>query len=598
MSRTAAALGAALALTLGSAPARSESACPTSSTIPVLVSPEHPAAGAPLRFVFAADDGRPAEVAIEDPGGRHIAPPVVAHPGPPWSAVATVAEPATGPYRATLVRDGKTIACRIAIVADRAAARTPSGPASLREWNRDTEALYAAWVEHLFDAPPATDLTFPSLAPVLRDRARNFLHDHLGLDEDDPGPRALPASPDCADLPYLLRAYFAWKLGLPAGFRRCSRGSATAPPRCGPLVVDDPSGPDRVGGFIAAARLLVDAVQSGNARTALDDDATDFYPVPLTRAALRPGTIYADPYGHTLVVSAWLPQTADRPGALYAVDAQPDKTVARKRFWEGTFLFADDVPGAGPGFKAFRPIVAAAAGRPPRALSNAELADQSGFVPFADEQASLDPDAFHARIGALANPQGLDPARAYDMTLDALVEQLETRVHSVDNGERFAAANPGTVIPMPTGAAIFETTGPWEDFATPSRDLRLQIAMTVLTDLPARVERHPELYVLNGQTPAAARADVAARHAQRIAERTVVYTRSDGSRWTLTVADVLARRAALEVAYDPNDCVETRWGAPDGSAEAATCRRHAPADQRTRMEAYRDWFHDGRRPTR
>ena len=38
---------------------------------------------------------------------------------------------------------------------------------------------------------------------------------------------------------------------------------------------------------------------------------------------------------------------------MLAVDAQPDNSVARKRFWEGTFLFAQ-TPSAGPGFKAYR----------------------------------------------------------------------------------------------------------------------------------------------------------------------------------------------------------------------------------------------------
>jgi hypothetical protein len=50
-------------------------------------------------------------------------------------------------------------------------------------------------------------LSFPSLAPVLRDPHRNFLFGHLGLREDDPRNKAIPpAEPDCADLPYYLRA--------------------------------------------------------------------------------------------------------------------------------------------------------------------------------------------------------------------------------------------------------------------------------------------------------------------------------------------------------------------------------------------------------
>ena len=37
------------------------------------------------------------------------------------------------------------------------------------------------------------------------------------------------------------------------------------------------------------------------------------------------------------------------------------------------------------------------------------------------------------------------------------MEQLETRVTAVDNGERYLRQNPRAVIPMPSGGAIFET---------------------------------------------------------------------------------------------------------------------------------------------
>jgi len=41
-----------------------------------------------------------------------------------------------------------------------------------------------------------------------------------------------------------------------------------------------------------------------------------------------------------------------------------------------------------------------------------------------------------------------------------------------------------------------------------------------------------------------------------------------------------------------------RWGAPDKSAEAGTCKRHAPSAQRAKMMDYRAWFHERRRPPR
>ena len=86
--------------------------------------------------------------------------------------------------------------------------------------------------------------------------------------------------------------------------------------------------------------------------------------------------------------------------------------------------------------------------------------------------------------------------------------------------------------------------------------------------------------------------------ASELSARKFSYTRSDGSAWMLALKDVFDRAAALEMAYNPNDCVELRWGAPDKSDEASTCRRYAPQAQRAKMTSYRAWFRERRRPPR
>jgi hypothetical protein len=345
------------------------------------------------------------------------------------------------------------------------------------------------------------------------------------------------------------------------------------------------------------SRKIIDRVTSGGGRTALRDNATDFYPVPLKRSTLWPGTVYADPYGHTLMIVKWVPQGEDRGGLLLAVDAQPDNSVARKRFWEGNFLFADS-PSAGPGFKSYRPPLSGNAGGIIAPPSNATLDGRAGLPPYSDEQAGLIPGDFYARMERLINPRGLAPEAAYEATLAALMEQLETRVRSVVNGEDYMRAHPGLVVAMPSGPAIFETTGPWEDYATPSRDMRILIALKVLAGLPERIRQHPELYVLGGESAMDAAARIERLHAQRLRERFITYTRSDGSNWKLSLAEIYARRPGLEIAYNPNDCVERRWGSVSGSPDFATCRRQAPPEQRKRMEEYRPWFRDARRPPR
>lgn len=565
------------------------SGCEESAEARLWVSPLHPKPGDPARIMAVATDQAIDELLLSNEQGPKLPIRGKQLGGPPWSLTADLGGLEAGHYRIEARSGGATVSCRPFTVED-----DGHGREQALNWSLATEAFYSAWIENLFDAPPEENLAFPSLEPVLRDPRRNFLHNYLGLGED----RNLPATPDCADLPYTLRAYFAWKVGLPVAFRACSRGSAQTPPRCGPANVstDFTQGIVAAGGFKAISNQLANGVHSGSARTGLDDEASDLYPVELDRETLWPGTVYADPYGHVLILAQWLPQTASRPGLLLAVDAQPDNSVTRKRVWEGTFLFAN-VASAGPGFKAFRPLVRSA-GSGVRPLSNGELTDNPNFAKFALDQDGMSPDDFYARIAKLTNPKGLDPRQAYEATLDALVEQVETRVTSVANAEAYFNKNPNAVIPMPAGSAIFETIGPWEDYSTPSRDMRLIIAMNVLNGLPEKIVRHPELFVMAGTTPEAAKFQIERYHARRIQERTVSYPRSDGSTWKLSIAEVLARKAAYEMTYNPNDCAEMRWGAQPGSEEYATCRRHAPAGQKAQMEKYRPWFRDARRPTR
>jgi len=305
--------------------------------------------------------------------------------------------------------------------------------------------------------------------------------------------------------------------------------------------------------------------------------------------------MYADPYGHVLVLVKRLPQTADSAGLFFAVDAQPDATVARKRFWRGNFLFATNPALGGPGFKRFRPIVREHGTL--RRLTNAEIAKNADYGDFSLEQAKLSVEDFYDRMDDVMSPSPLDPERAMKEAIASFEEQVRTRVTSVENGRKFLAK--GTDAAMPDGPAIFETSGAWEDFATPSRDLRLLIAMDVVRFFPDRVMRRPERYAMPAnQSAADVKAHLEQVLATELAARKFSYPRTDGSQWSLTLKDVLDRGADLEMAYNVNDCVELRWGAAPSSPEAATCKRHAPQAQRAKMSDYRPWFHERRRPPR
>ena len=44
------------------------------------------------------------------------------------------------------------------------------------------------------------------------------------------------------------------------------------------------------------------------------------------------------------------------------------------------------------------------------------------------------------------------------------------------------------------------------------------------------------------------------------------------------------------MAYNPNDGVEIRWGAPENSEERSSCKRRVPAAQLEKMRTVRRWF--------
>lgn len=682
---TAAVASAAMLFPTGDA--RAQAAACDDADIAVLPSPLAPWKGAPLRVIFAAEKPLEGELSLIAPNGQIAVASRERRGGPPYFWLAEVAAPAAGKWQAQLTRANAPAECRTITRDIPVAATQPPRPAGSKtsvwpirnSWNLATENLYSAWIEKLFEAPLDTSPSWPALHVVLRDPARNVLHNHLGLREDSIN---LYIRPDCADLPYFLRAYFAFKMGLPYGYAKCTRGGGGNPPRCPvwwniekeeprPEAPEDivaaqdaqasggspqqPNGnlfelfkpqqpsaqkpdskpsqqktavratpgfavPPPPGGAAPVAKptapvrpqrptslalgfghylqfSVADGVHSGAGRTLAAHEGSDFYTVPLSEENLRPGTVYADPYGHLLIIAKRVPQTDGNAGVFLAVDAQPDGTVSRKRFWRGNFLFAQEPALGDAGFKRFRPIVRDKNGSL-RRLTVAEISKNPNYSDFSLEQTKLSVEGFYDKMDDVMSPNPLDPLRAMQEAITSLEEQVKARVTSVENGRKFQLSGKGDAS-MPDGAAIFETTGAWEDFATPSRDLRLLIAMDVVRHFPDRVARRPERYAMpKNKNVEQVKAELQAVLAQELSSRKFSYPRTDGSPWTLSLKDVVDRVTDLEMAYNVNDCVELRWGAKDGSEEFATCKRRAPQGQRAKMTDYRPWFSERRRPPR
>ncbi len=560
----------------------------------LLISPGHPKPGEGFRVLTVGSKSiKRAQVIIHGASGTIESRKNRSGNGLPcWRIDEFIAGP-SGEYEVSLILNNQKVSnLRFSISSKSSLPTSKAVWKSERSWGAETEALYSAWINALFyDSTESTSWT--ALDQVMQNKDQNFLYNYLSLNEDNPAEKTrIIMQPDCADNPFYLRAYFAWKLGLPFGYHECDRGSLGRVPKPGRLITNDSQATrtNPVLAFNAFLRRVMDGVHSGTARTALNDENSDYYPVPLTRSGLRPGVVVADPYGHTLLIVKWIQQSENKPGKLLAVDAQPDGTIGIKRFWKGNFLFNTSEVVGEPGFKAFRPIISDNSSF--RLSRNKELSAESGLIPFSPQQKGMISDVFYHTMEQIINPIPLDPETALMDLINALHEQLLVRITSVSVGEAYMKAHPGAVIPMPSGAAgVFQTGGQWEDFSTPNRDLRLLIAMDAVLDFPGKIANSPNDYKISPlQSPTRIKRDLEDLLAGKLSELSITYTRSNGVDQKLTIAEILKRREAFEMGYNPNDGIEIRWGAPENSEERSTCLRHVPLHQQETMRSVRVWF--------
>jgi hypothetical protein len=391
---------------------------------------------------------------------------------------------------------------------------------------------------------------------------------------------------DCADLPYFLRFYYAWKRGLPFSYvsevsprgrardiRYSARGNVVERRR------DVPSGADALG---VLARLQ-DDISSATYRLDPELEAPleqDFYSPALTAGAIRPGTVIYDPNGHLAVVFR-----IEHDGRIRYIDAHPDNSLTRG-FYDLRFVRAS--PGMGAGFKNWRPLQLVGARNvggilfggtmvpaPNGALPGFALTQYYGTAgkndggwrdgEFRLKGQKLDYyDYVRAVLGG--GSLSFDPVREIGDMVTSNCADLTYRADAVDAALAAGLQNQAQPARLPQN--IYGTEGDWETWSTPSRDARLKTAFKNLRDTAERFvvlarARDPRLTWRGVNLPADLLAAYDAAAACRLS-----YVRSDGARVSLGYEE--ARQRLFRMSFDPYHCIEHRWGAT--GAEAASCR--------------------------
>lgn len=440
---------------------------------------------------------------------------------------------------------------------------------------------------------------------------------------------------DCADFPFFLRAYYAWKNALPFSYVNgvrtydaIEREKNPPVPQPGEEIKPIDNRYSSLGNYTTSRRALIptnttpvdffremDRLQNtlSSAMLRVGPESTlnkvpyDFYSPDLRQGQIRPGTVMYDPNGHIAVVYEVLPD-----GRVLYMDAHPDNSVTRGVF---SAKFSRARPSMGAGFKNFRSqrLVGAEknffdeqyrGGRIVLATDQEIGALQSLTQYYGNTNA--DPSdwkkgsfsrngrsmTFHEFVRSSIATAKLNPVTEFEMSLQELCDDFQERAESVDaatNKSIHQKPHPGFLPPN-----IFGSEGEWENYSTPGRDTRLRASFL---DLQKNANERYNQWLRNDLGDLEYKGSdlkkdfLRAFHKVNI-QCSVSYKGSDSRRVDLSYE--LAIRRLFRMSFDPYHCPELRWGATHPS-ELAACRDDGTkrawydAEQRVRNHLSRDW---------
>jgi hypothetical protein len=424
--------------------------------------------------------------------------------------------------------------------------------------------------------------------------------------------RFLDINTDCAKWPYLLRAYYAWKNGLPFSFEDGYAGSddekhnATGNrPTSRRAFIDRGEG---INGP-AAVREVIETVNSATYRwdvTRDDGVRSDFYAPAIKPGSIRPGTVIYDTNAHVGIV-----YRVDADGRIYYMDAHPDFTITRSVYGA---QFGQSPLKLGGGLKNWRPQQLKGArddgeghligGRIVLA-ANDEIEDFA-LVQYVGTEPNPSQSPKKARFVYDGEEMGLytyvrtamsggltvfNPLHELRISMKNLCRDLKDRANTVN----LAISEHIQDKPHPSSLPenLFDAWGDWENYATPARDARLregfaQFYSHIAGIIELWVKRDPRIAYEGSDF----RADLLAAYDAQSEACDLTYLSTDKRPVPLTLGDVATRLYAIS--YDPYDCIELRWGAEGIERESCTQdekkMRWYAAQQRFRQMQSRDFF--------
>lgn len=467
-----------------------------------------------------------------------------------------------------------------------------------KTWNKTFEKSYEEFIATLGKAKKsgACNTTSECLkSPVANPRFYNLNSNEL----DD-------VFSDCADLPYILRAYFSWMNDLPFAYPINLTPAPIKSPELPALLAelerlnieyekagflkkplikaqirsvrkkiygdkDTDIRYNRFGNILRDKRYVkngdnvnsvlvavANSISTASFRTDASDNTTgalfrDTYPVAINRNAIKPGTVLYDPNGHIAVV-----YEVTKNGKIHLIDAHPDNSLTAITYGE---KFSQTIVEIGGGFSNWRPF--SVEGQV-TATGNDELADYSleqfnVGKKYTFNNTEMD---FYEYVRNKLSEGALTYSPVVELTelMDELCHDVKERVVAVNAAITAGISSQNHPEKLPDN--IYGTDGDWESFSTPSRDARLKASIREGRSLMIKMiegyrNSDPAIKYEGNDLVG----DLQKTYAKEAKVCSFEIKKTNGKAESFNLGFVLNN--IFKLSFDPYHCIELRWGMLD-----------------------------------
>lgn len=370
---------------------------------------------------------------------------------------------------------------------------------------------------------------------------------------------------DCADLPMILRAYFAYKTKRPFSWVSAIHGDRYSQGNR-PKYFYNQSKLSTLSGLF---KTIGNSFHTGMFRMAPEVETSDTYPIIVSRDSLRPGTVYYDPNGHVLMV-----YKIDTDGKIHLIDGHPDNSLTFQVF-SSKFRRGSAVTGGG--FKNFRPQFVASDGRTLR-RPNSEISDFSAADQYQKSyragRLSINYYEWIKYVMSGNSEVSYEPLKyVREKTFD-ICNQIGERIKSVEVATQAGIHLKAHPNFLPEN--IFGASGEWEVYSTPSRDARLKASFREAFRYIKKVH-----LLKSNEDPSVRYEGSLRRMLEDLADVVSEVTNSASCQFSYRNMDsqlvdidfLTVARRIYDISFDPYHCPEYRWGAPQYSGEVVSCRQ-------------------------